>query len=1276
MPDTGKTYKYKASDGEHVHQLNQAFSTIVSLTSDVSIISEDQKEIQSNRSFLGMFSPTLRDILCGIPDYISPTIILPDCSSTSINHLLKFITGNSMEFENFKDGRAMLQTASVLGVEIQAQSLRFLNGSKSESMDCDREDVEERNISKNISKSESMDCDREDVKERNISKNIDAKGEALLESSNEEETEMDQDNSIASKAPQDSGINSFLETSTSSDQTRKGLISSTPKQKQNSNPIVQKASNNSQDLIKTTAAANKEDHAMDEDASNVPIQPHQIKQEMVNFNDVSPKELIAKQAVHRICQIPTCAKNVPSLGKLRDHYLNHFWDEFVKKYGKFVDDKICLLCSKVFGSRSSSLKHVAIWHSKINEILTSKNYLPLPLQLNIKDQSFENDQSLNVNLPFYRKQDVAEQKEVDKVTNISAVPTPKKSSLLDRSIDRVKKNVSFEETPPKKLIIENAEDKTKPVPTKSSAEQELQSQIGEKSVADGISENTGDETSNQMDESFTVLYDNLEPINNSNTLQVKQEPLEAAEDQEDSQTPEQSTIAMKPHEVKREVFEFDNNVVPKDIIAEQSVHKVCQVCLKSEPVLGKLRDHYVGHFIKEIEERYGKFVDDKSCTFCTPPSVKSSRSAVLRHIATWHSKVNSILTSKNLLPLPLTLNVKDTESENVKSEGIGMSQQKTVSGQPMPSLPTQNLQNLGFPCKLCNTNQKSFSALRYHFYQKHFKTEVNSKFGHLADTKTGLICLVCNNEKAFKNKQATMNHIALIHSKINEVINDKGLHHLLVANPWVGGKSLNENQISTPPAAEKIPEKQNKPETLVRTEKSNQSLSRELMVDNMKSLIKIKETAPKPLPTAENQVSKSITTRPESKTDASPMQTTEVTQPEKGKTVDEMLTEEFLKDRFLTKERTKLISEKVKMSESEVWKWFYNARQKKPEEIKAKLDSVNEPANKQKATKDIVAPVPNSNNKPNSGLSEFKELRLKKEFYLSRHLNKERTRNIAAELKLTEDQVEQWFAERSKVVPQSKPTMKQAPIIKQNNSPASVVKQASAPTPTTKQTTAYAPTREPFTVDKVKKLNNEFKQSQDLSRERSKSLAKQLGMTEKQIIQWFTTKTRSNNYSRGTAKESQPPPVIKPSMTINQLLRLEKEFNSNQLKTKEIRRSVSTGINLTEQDIEQWLQNRIMVRKQFAGEAEKTNSSETKLVQKRSPETELNKEAKRGKTNTIVDKVIKTEREIKTEKEIDPAATETKKDKSKIAYSCDCGESFLSDEAFGIHKTYTCKNLS
>merc|ERR1712051_359289 len=82
------------------------------------------------------------------------------------------------------------------------------------------------------------------------------------------------------------------------------------------------------------------------------------------------------------------------------------------------------------------------------------------------------------------------------------------------------------------------------------------------------------------------------------------------------------------------------------------------------------------------------------------------------------------------------------------------------------------------------------------------------------------------------------------------------------------------------------------------------------------------------------------------------------------------------------------------------------------------------------------------------------------------------------------------------------------------------------------------------------------------------------------------------------------------------MVRLEKEFNSNQLKTKEMRKNVAEGMNLTEKDVEQWLLKRSMVRKQLAEGAENPL--------KRSAETEANKEAKRGKTDPSIDKVIKT----------------------------------------------------
>ena len=61
------------------------------LPKDATIISGDNEEIQTNKYLLSLFSPTLNSLLSSLC-CISPTILLPDCSTFSIKYLLNIIT--------------------------------------------------------------------------------------------------------------------------------------------------------------------------------------------------------------------------------------------------------------------------------------------------------------------------------------------------------------------------------------------------------------------------------------------------------------------------------------------------------------------------------------------------------------------------------------------------------------------------------------------------------------------------------------------------------------------------------------------------------------------------------------------------------------------------------------------------------------------------------------------------------------------------------------------------------------------------------------------------------------------------------------------------------------------------------------------------------------------------------------------------------------------------------------------------------------------------------
>ena len=66
---------------------------------------------------------------------------------------------------------------------------------------------------------------------------------------------------------------------------------------------------------------------------------------------------------------------------------------------------------------------------------------------------------------------------------------------------------------------------------------------------------------------------------------------------------------------------------------------MCQICARKEIYPYKLREHYVTHFKDDLDKKFGHFVEDNKCLLCSPPVPKANRTAVLRHMGTWHNKV-------------------------------------------------------------------------------------------------------------------------------------------------------------------------------------------------------------------------------------------------------------------------------------------------------------------------------------------------------------------------------------------------------------------------------------------------------------------------------------------------------------------------------------------------------------------------------------------------------------------------------------------------------------
>ena len=109
--------------------INTAIDSIVAdLPHDITIISGENDVITANKYLLSIFNPNLSPLLSS-PCCTSPTLYLPDCSTSSINNIINIITNGFSPINNvfYNDKDEVVSTANVLGVEIEERIRSILN---------------------------------------------------------------------------------------------------------------------------------------------------------------------------------------------------------------------------------------------------------------------------------------------------------------------------------------------------------------------------------------------------------------------------------------------------------------------------------------------------------------------------------------------------------------------------------------------------------------------------------------------------------------------------------------------------------------------------------------------------------------------------------------------------------------------------------------------------------------------------------------------------------------------------------------------------------------------------------------------------------------------------------------------------------------------------------------------------------------------------------------------------------------------------------------------
>merc|ERR1719495_1902763 len=81
-----KSIDPQVDEATHYSNISDAVNDMKNISNDVTIISGDNEEIQSNKYILSIFCPTLRQFLS-----TSSTLLFPECSTFSIQYLLNII---------------------------------------------------------------------------------------------------------------------------------------------------------------------------------------------------------------------------------------------------------------------------------------------------------------------------------------------------------------------------------------------------------------------------------------------------------------------------------------------------------------------------------------------------------------------------------------------------------------------------------------------------------------------------------------------------------------------------------------------------------------------------------------------------------------------------------------------------------------------------------------------------------------------------------------------------------------------------------------------------------------------------------------------------------------------------------------------------------------------------------------------------------------------------------------------------------------------------------
>merc|ERR1719186_324591 len=194
----------------------------------------------------------------------------------------------------------------------------------------------------------------------------------------------------------------------------------------------------------------------------------------------------------------------------------------------------------------------------------------------------------------------------------------------------------------------------------------------------------------------------------------------------------------------------------------KTVDKNCQICPYKTKVTAKLWQHYYPHFTDEIQSKYAYLVPGNSCSICKKKM--RNKNSAFRHVGIDHIRINEILVSKDLFPIPVQMIVSDTTNalEEVQEECI-----KIVQKEKSPKKDETRVK-----CQICKSfinPGKGNKVLWTHYIHAHFYNQIMRKY---KDNIAEKFCNMC--KYVFKNDRSDITHIGRDHKKLNDYLEELG----------------------------------------------------------------------------------------------------------------------------------------------------------------------------------------------------------------------------------------------------------------------------------------------------------------------------------------------------------------------------------------------------------------------------------------------------------------------------------------------------------------------